>query len=203
MSAQAVAEWVASANAMADPFPDVYRRTEEHRWAHGCQLVPSSEGPWLGVLARGLGALRVLEVGTGLGYSALCMAWGARVAIIDTIEHDPVHAAAAASMADEKGFGSRLTVFQGSAAGVLPTLRGGYDLAHFDGDGSACLAALGAFERLVRMDGLLVSAGLFPGLYVHEAPYLEEVAEYRRRLLNGDAWRTAFLAGGTAVSVRL
>jgi predicted O-methyltransferase YrrM len=203
MSTQAVAEWVASANAMADPFPDVYRRTEEHRWSHGCQLVPSSEGPWLGVLARGLGALRILEVGTGLGYSALCMAWGARVAIIDTIEHDPVHAAAAAAMADEKGFGSRLTVYQGSAARVLPTLHEGYDLAYFDADGAASLVALGEFERLVRMDGLLVSSGLFPGLHVHEAPYLEELAEYRLRLVAKESWRTAFLAGGAALSVKL
>lgn len=203
MSEKAVAEWVASANASVDRFADVYRRTEQHRLAHGCALVPTSFGPFLGALSKAAGPLRILEVGTGLGYSALSLAWGARGGLVDTIEQDETHAVEASAMADEKGFGSRVTVYEGHSDQVLPTLRDGYDFAHFDGDARGSLAALAQFERLLRMDGLLVSAGLFPGVVLNEPPNLAEVAAYRTRLLDGEVWSTSFLPGGIALSLRL
>lgn len=200
---KAVAEWVASANATTDRFADVYRRTEQHRHAHRCELVPSPSGPVLATLSKALGPLRILEVGTGLGYSALSLAWGARGGLVDTLEQDESHAAQAAAIADEKGFGSRVTVFEGRSALVLPTLRAGYDLAHFDGDARDCVADLEQFERLLRMDGLLVSAGLFPGLRTSDPPYAAEAAAYRARLLDPAVWTTSFLPGGVALSLRL
>jgi len=46
--------------------------------------------PILAVLAATIRAERILEVGCGLGYSALCLAHGSG-ALVETIDRDPEH----------------------------------------------------------------------------------------------------------------
>jgi predicted O-methyltransferase YrrM len=196
-SAEAVAAWIESAHRERDPFEQVRRASIEHREAHGpgCSVYPTSSGPLLGVLAAAVGASRILEAGTGLGYSALWLASsGARV---ETIEGDPAHA----ELARANVAGAPVTVLEGRASDVLAGLDGRFDLVFSDIDPREMPAALDHFVRLLRPGGTLISANLFLAQFVPDLPDLPEMVEYRTRLLDHERLRTAFVPGGPAISV--
>jgi predicted O-methyltransferase YrrM len=171
------------------------RHREEH--GRGCTVYPTSSGPLLGVLVAAIGARRVLELGTGLGYSALWLAHAG--AHVDTVEQDETHAELARENVAREG--ADVEVYIGIGADVLPTLEPGYDAVFSDGEPGEFETDLDEFERLLRPGGLLVSANLFLGQYSNEVEGLEHAAAYRLRLLEADRYTTAILGDGLALSV--
>jgi predicted O-methyltransferase YrrM len=85
------------------------------------------------VLAAAVAAERILEVGCGLGYSALCLAHGSG-GVVETIERDTEHARLAEQTILREGYGDRIRVLRGRGADVLPGLHEPCDLIFSDGD---------------------------------------------------------------------
>jgi caffeoyl-CoA O-methyltransferase len=101
-------------------------------------MVSPSDGRLLAVLLRLVGAKKVVEVGTLIGYSALQML---RAMPPDghlwTIEYEPRHAQLARENLAAAGYGpDRVTVLQGEGLKVLPTLveHGPFDAVFIDAD---------------------------------------------------------------------
>ncbi|HEX6032109.1 MAG TPA: class I SAM-dependent methyltransferase [Tepidiformaceae bacterium] len=198
-----MAEWIAAVTDGQDAFADVRALSDRHREEHGCDVYPSGGGPLLGALAGMVRPVRALEVGCGLGYSALWIAHGGgEQCWVQTIEADPGHAEIAKAQLRLHGFDVAVEVLQGRSSEVLRELNGPYDFAFFDGDPEGCLSDLDQFGRTLRPGGVLVSSNLFLARHVVDASWIPEVAAYRRRLLSDPAWQTAFLPNGKAVSVR-
>jgi predicted O-methyltransferase YrrM len=84
---------------------------------------------------------------------------------------------------------------------VLPGPDGPYDLIFSDGDPEEMPLDLDHFLRLLRPGGLLVSANLFLAQFVPDLPGIDQMAEYRQRLLDDDRVLTAIVPGGLALSV--
>ncbi len=150
-----------------DPYAHVYRASNEHREAHGpeCGVYPS--GPvkmrLLSVLVRASGARRVLEVGCGLGYSALWLADAVGDAgSVETIERDPQHARLAQQYVAAAGFAQRVRILEGDADDILSGLSGPYDLVHDDGWFMQEPAYLETMVGLIRPGGLLAMSNWFP-----------------------------------------
>jgi predicted O-methyltransferase YrrM len=152
------------------------------------------------VLAAAVAAERILEVGCGLGYSALSLAQGSD-GRVETIERDGEHARLAEETIAREGYGDRIRVLRGRGADVLPGLAGPYDLIFSDGDPEEMPLDLDHFFRLLRPGGLIVSSNLFLAQFVRELPGIEQIAEYRQRLLDDGRLLTAIVPGGLAVSV--
>jgi predicted O-methyltransferase YrrM len=117
-----------------DPFVDVLRRAETHRESHGpsCGLYPA--GPHVmrlvATIVQSSRATRVLDLGTGFGYSALWLASaGARV---EAIDRWPEHIATAEECAAHTGLADRIEFMAGEVSEVLDRLVGPYDLIHDD-----------------------------------------------------------------------
>ena len=203
-SAQAVQEWIEKNTQSSDRFAHVAAKYESHRAQHGCyDVYPFTNGPLLGTLAATAGAKKLLEVGCGLGYSGLWLAYGAGPqSVLETIERDDHHAQIARDHFTAEKLGDRIKILLGLAASVLPGIKGVYDLVYFDTDPAESLIGLEHFERLLRPGGLLVSANLFLGQYAPDLPGLEKTAEYRMRILDTNRWLTAYLPDGTAISIR-
>jgi predicted O-methyltransferase YrrM len=194
-SREAVREWVGE--HAHDRYAEVRTASEHHRAEHGrgCTVYPTASGPVLGVLAAATGARRILELGTGLGYSALWLADAG--AHVDTVEQDEAHAKLASTYVEA----TDVEIHVGQGADVLPALEPTYDLVFSDGEPAEFEADLDQFERLLRRGGLLVSANLFLGQYSADVEGLEHAAVYRRRLLDEDRFTTAILDDGLALSV--
>ena len=193
-SAAAVAAWIDE--YVRDRYDHVRRESVRHREVHGCTVYPTGSGPLLGVLAAATAARRVLELGTGLGYSAFWLASAG--AHVDTIEEDAEHARLARELFARED--ANVTVHVGAGRDVLPSLDSGYDLVFNDGEPVEFEEDLDAFERLLRPGGLLVSANLFLGQYSDTIEGLEHAAVYRLRLLDEDRYLTTILPNGLALS---
>jgi predicted O-methyltransferase YrrM len=179
----------------ADPFAVIRDGTNAHRAQHHCGAYPFSDGPTLAVIAAAVGAQRILELGTALGYTALSLGRGAPEVRIDTIERDPDHVRIARDNIAAAGCAPRITVHEGDFRTVLARLETGYDVAFFDGFGPT-LEDLTRMRALLRPRGVLISSNLDVG---------GGAADYRAALLDPEAWLTSFaLEGGrTALSVKL
>ncbi len=101
--------------------------------------VSPAQGKFLNLLARMVGATRVLEVGTLGGYSTI---WLARAVgdsgRVVTLEYEPRHAAVARANLDRAGVGSRVDIRIGAALDTLPGVEadgmGPFDLVFIDAD---------------------------------------------------------------------
>src|SRR5690348_7620435 len=204
-TAAAVQRWIEKHTRTSDRFAAVADQYESHREEHGCDdAYPSSNGPLLGALARAVKPKRILELGCGLGYSGLWLAYGAGPGgRLETVEASKEHARIARGHFKAGGLEKRIHVLAGEANHVLPTLKGRYDLIYFDIGPAESLMALEQAERLLRKGGLLISANLFLGQFAPNIPGLEKTAEYRLRILDARRWLTGYMAEGTSISVRV
>ena len=172
-----------------EPFAELLAVSRRHRNAHGCGAYPYDKGSLLSVLAAGLAPTRIVEVGTAVGYTAICMAAAASTALVDTIDFDPEHTKLAAIHFAQYGVDGRVTAHCGDAGDVLPKLESGaYDLAFFDGF-APIASILNGLNRLLRPGGMLVCANLTLG------------GDGDQILADTDAWLSHSL-GETALSVK-
>lgn len=99
--------------------------------------VGPSEGKLLYLFMRLVGAKKIVEVGTLVGYSAIHMA---RALPADghlwSVEFEPKHAAVARDNIAKAGLADRVTVIVGAGVDVLPTLtdNGPFDAVFIDAD---------------------------------------------------------------------
>ena len=129
---------------------------EGHR--DGWPIVGAGEGSLLFLLARALGARRVLELGTAIGYSAswLAMAVGPEGRVL-TVEGVPATADLARGNLERLHLADRVEVRVGRAEEVVKALPGPFDLAFNDIDKAAYPVVLEDLVRLLRVGGLLVT----------------------------------------------
>jgi predicted O-methyltransferase YrrM len=97
--------------------------------------VSPTEGRLLHILARMVGARRILEIGTLGGYSTT---WLARALPPDgqvvSLEASPRHADVARANLARAGLGDRVEVRVGRALDTLPGLSGPFDMVFIDAD---------------------------------------------------------------------
>lgn len=141
------------------------RESDKHREKHNCDVHPSSPvtGRLLSILVRATNSKKVLEVGCGLGYSAIWLARslppGGR---IDTIEQDPLHAKLASSNLRAAGLQDQTRILRGEASSVLSKLRGGYDFVFEDAAFGEKPKHYNDLVRVLRIGGYLQFANWFP-----------------------------------------
>jgi predicted O-methyltransferase YrrM len=143
-----------------DPVLEACLRASEAARLPSIQVSPS-QGKLLHLLARAIGARRILEVGTLGGYSTI---WLARALPEDghliSLELDPRHAEVARANLRRAGLESRVEVRVGPAIESLPKLaeEGGapFDLVFIDADKPSTRAYFEWAERLSRPGALIV-----------------------------------------------
>ncbi len=177
--------------------------------------VSAPQGKFLGVLARAMGARRILEIGTLGGYSttwlARALAPGGRLV---TLEYSPGHAEVARASLARAGLQDVVEVRVGRALDTLPTLEGeSFDLVFIDADKAPYPQYLDWAARLTRVGGLVVGDNvvrqgrvLEPGADADSAgvrSFLEVLADDPR--LDGTVLQTVGAKGwdGIAIAVRV
>jgi predicted O-methyltransferase YrrM len=125
--------------------------------AAGGIAVSPAQGKLLHLLARSIGARRVLELGTLHGYSAI---WLARALPDDgevvTLELEAERAEVARANVDRAGVGARVDIRVGPAAELLDAVDGPFDLVFIDADKQGMPAYFAAVLPLTRVGGLIV-----------------------------------------------
>jgi predicted O-methyltransferase YrrM len=124
--------------------------------------VSAPHGKFLGVLARAVGARRILEIGTLGGYSTIWLARGlAPGGRLVTLEYSPKHAEVARANLAHAGLADIVEVRVGRALDTLPALAAEapepFDLVFVDADKAPYAQYLDWAVRLTRSGGLVVA----------------------------------------------
>lgn len=122
--------------------------------------VGRDNAAFLALLIKGIGARRVLEVGTSNGYSAL---WFARALVeervenpqVITLEADPGRAALARENFRRAGLDDIITLHVGDARELIAAQSGPFDFVFLDADKPQYADYLRAALPLVRPGGLI------------------------------------------------
>ena len=158
------------------------------RAAHAAGLPPigvtAPQGKLLHLLARAVGARRVLELGTLAGVSTI---WLARAlppgGRLTTLEVDPAFAAVARENLERAGVADRVELLVGPALETLPALDGPFDLAFLDADKATMPEQVELVLPRIRPGGLIVCDNVVRGGVVADPAATDASARGARRAL--------------------
>ena len=130
----------------------------------GLPIIPPAVARFISTLLSIHRCANVLEIGCAVGFSAAlmssCLAEGGHVT---TIDRYPQMIARARENFQRLGIENRVTILEGDARGILPTLSGPYDFIFLD-------AAKGQYPlffpeclRLLRLGGVLLADNVLQG----------------------------------------
>ncbi|GAA2236884.1 O-methyltransferase [Herbiconiux moechotypicola] len=168
----------------------------------GVESIAPALGAQIGIIAAATGARSIVEIGTGLGVSALWLLRGAPEATLTSIDSEPDHQQVArAALLDAKVPANRIRLISGKAADVLPRLNeGSYDLVLVDADPASVIEYVEHALRLVRRGGtVLVPHALWKDRVADPAQRGATVTDFRTliaELSASDAVLTAVSPAG-------
>jgi predicted O-methyltransferase YrrM len=183
--------------------------------AAGLPLVDAATARLLRALVVSLGARRILEVGTAIGYSATCMALALPPdGLLLTMEMDAGRAATARQNFARAGIEARVNVIVGDASRFLHKVAGPFDLIFQDGSKLLYEPLLDGLVGHLRPGGVLVTDNvLWHGEVVagfvdppqRDARDTDAIRRYNDRLAADARLFTTFLplGDGVALSVKL
>ena len=197
------------------PLEPVLESIRAEGLAAGLPLVDVATARLLRALVVSLGARRILEVGTAIGYSATCMALAMPPdGLLLTMEMDVERAATARQNLARAGVDARVNVIVGDAARFIHKVAGPFDLIFQDGSKQLYEPLLDRLVAHLRPGGVLVTDNvLWHGEVIdgfvdppqRDAGDTEAIRRYNDRLAADARLFTAFLplGDGVALSVKL
>ena len=184
-----VERYLATLNHLPDAVLQDIARTGEKE---DLPLIDAEVGALLRVLATAIGARRILEIGTAIGYSGIWLAGALPPGgMLLTMELDEARARTARDNFARAGIADRVTVIVGDAQRMIAKVSGPFDLIFQDGDKKLYTPLLDRLVELLRPGGLLLTDNVLwdgevvPGFVSkpqRNAADTEAIAAYNLRL---------------------
>jgi len=207
----AIEKYLATLNRAHGAVLDEIARLGEQR---NLPLVDAEVGALLRVLATAVGAKRILEIGTAIGYSGIWLAGALPPdGSLFTLEIDQDRAREARENFARVGLAERVNVLAGDAKLMLAKVAGPFDLIFQDGDKQLYTPMLDRLVSLLRPRGLLVTDNVLwdgevvPGFLprpIRDEKDTRAIAEYNQRVASHPELITAVvpLRDGVSISVK-
>ena len=128
------------------------------------------QGQFLEIISKLLQPQRILEVGTMVGYSAICLAKGlAKDGVLHTIELRESDAAIAQQYFERAGLTHSIQLHIGNAKEIIPQLNETWDLVFLDADKTGYAEYYALIKPRLRKGGLILADNvLFHGEVLNE-----------------------------------
>ena len=177
-------------------------------------LIDAEVGALLRVLATAIGARRILEIGTCVGYSGIWLAGALpNDGMLITMEKDADRARIAKANFERAGLGDRVSIMVGDAQLKIAKVAGPFDLIFQDGHKPLYNTLLEPLVGLLRPGGLLVTDNVLwdgevvPGFVDtprNNADDTRAIIEYNERVSVHPQLLTSIvpLRDGVAISVK-
>src|SRR5256885_9010412 len=189
MGPDAIEQYLASLNRAGSDVLDEIARGNRQR---GLPLVDAEVGALLRTLATAVGATRILEIGTAIGYSGIWLAGALPPGgMLITMEMSEERAREARENFARAGVCDRVSVLVGDAQLKLAKVSGPFDLIFQDGDKQLYSPMLDRLVSLLRPGGVLVTDNVLldgegvPGHLpkpVRNADDTRAITEYNERI---------------------
>lgn len=186
---------------------------EAHAKEHGFPIVGRNVGVTLEILARSIGAHRILELGSGYGYSAY---WHARAVgpggEVHLTDGDPENAVKAADYLKRAGLADRISFHVGDAVAEMGKLDGDFDVVFCDIDKHGYPEAWRAAAERIRVGGLYFCDNVLwygrvavPDAEGGRAEWTDAILEHNRLLAEDERYLSTIVPtrDGVLVAIRL
>ena len=155
--------------------------------------------------------MRILEVGTAVGFSAVLMAeYAPKGCQIVTIENYEKRIPIAKGNFERAGKQEQITLLEGDATEILPQLEGQFDMIFMDAAKGQYINFMPQVLRLLKTGGVLVSDNVLQDGDIIESHYIVErrnrtiykrMREYLYELTHSDELVTAVMPIGDGITV--
>lgn len=146
------------------PLPGILGEIEKDANERRVPIIPHETVAFLNVLLGQIKPKQILEIGTAIGFSSSLMAQhigeGGQVTTIDRYEKMINEAK---QNYEKQGITDKVTLLEGDAAEVLPTLEGPYDMIFMDSAKAKYYDFLPECMRLLKVGGLLIVDDVLQG----------------------------------------
>ena len=152
---------------------------------------------------------RMLEIGTALGYSAICFSKYLREdGIIDTIERDTERIKQANENVKRLGLENKIHIHGGDAVEILPTLTEKYDVIFIDAAKGKYPFFLKESERLLEPHGIIFADNILYKGYVmsdynkhKQRTAVRNLREYIKEVTEDPNFETEILEVGDGLAI--
>jgi caffeoyl-CoA O-methyltransferase len=191
------------------PRDPVVAEMEAYAAEHDVPIVGPAVGTLLEILARSIGADRVFELGSAIGYSTAFLASAVgRGGQVTYTDGSAEKAERARGYLERLGFFDRVAIRVGDAVSALDATTGYYDFIFIDVDKEGYPKALQAAAPRVRRGGYLVADNVLWSGKVVDAkvsdPATEGIRQFNRTLFALQEFKTVIvpLRDGVAIARR-
>jgi predicted O-methyltransferase YrrM len=206
-----VERYLSSLNRSSDPVLDDIARSGVEQ---DLPLIDAEVGALLRVLVKAIGASRMLEIGTAVGYSGIWLAGALPpTGTLLSMEMDPARVKTARVNFQRAGLADRVSVMTGDAQLLIAKVAGPFDLIFQDGSKRLYSPMLDRLVDLLRPGGLLVTDNVLwdgevvPGFInppKRDAADTSAIVDYNQRISTHPRLETTIvpLRDGVSISVK-
>ncbi len=152
---------------------------------------------------------RILEIGTAVGYSAMCFSeYLAEGGIIDTIERDEERIKEAKVNIKNVGVEDKINIYEGDAVEILPTLNDKYDVVFIDAAKGKYPFFLKESLRMIKENGVIFADNILYKGYVmsdynkhKQRTAVRNLREYIKEVSDNPKLETEILEVGDGLAI--
>ncbi|MFC6348511.1 O-methyltransferase [Vagococcus carniphilus] len=154
---------------------------QQEAYDNDVPIIPNETASFLKFFLKQIKAKEVLEIGTAIGFSASLMAQTmGKEGHVTTIDRFDVMIRKAKTTFEKLGLSEQVTLLEGDAKDVLPTLNGPYDFIFMDSAKSKYIEFLPECLRVLKKDGVIMIDDVFQaGTVMHD---IKEVPKSQRTI---------------------
>ena len=152
---------------------------------------------------------RILEIGTAVGYSAICFSkFLSENGKIDTIERDGERVQKAKENVQTAGLEQKIQIYEGDAVELLPTLNDTYDMVFIDAAKGKYPIFLQEACRMLKPDGIIFADNVLYKGYVRsdynkhkQRTAVRHLREFLAEVENPEKYHTEVLEVGDGLAI--
>lgn len=160
-------------------------------------------------ILREINPQRILEIGTAVGYSAMCFSeYLAPEGKIDTIERDEERIAEAKVNIQKVGVADKINIYEGDAVEILPTLDEKYDVVFIDAAKGKYPFFLKEALRMLNPNGIILADNILYKGYVmsdynkhKQRTAVRNLREYIKEVTENPNFETEILEVGDGLAI--
>lgn len=154
---------------------------QQEAYDNDVPIIPNETVSFLKFFLKQIKAKEVLEIGTAIGFSASLMAQTmGKESHVTTIDRFDVMIRKAKANFEKLGLSEQVTLLEGDAKDVLPTLNGPYDFIFMDSAKSKYIEFLPECLRVLKKDGVIMIDDVFQaGTVMHD---IKEIPKSQRTI---------------------
>lgn len=167
------------------PFTGGLGELESYANERGIPIIPHETAVFLNMMVGILKPDQILEIGTAIGFSGSLMAQHlGEDGHLTTIDRFDIMIERAKANFEKMGLGEKVTLLEGDAADILPTLDQTFDLIFMDSAKAKYYEFLPHCMRVLRTGGMLIIDDVFQGgtILEDEKEIPKRVRKIHRRL---------------------